>query len=437
MANFFKPQKKTSTSNKHFAVNIERYDYQGAGIGFNNKKLVFVEGALLGETVLVQPLENKNKFIRAKLIKVQKASEARRTPFCPHFDKCGGCSLQHMPYQTQLEVKQQAFGKLMSKLAPSVELSSIIQGDEQAYRRRSRISLRWNPKSQQLEFGFRQGKSNQIVSIEQCPVMAQKLQILLKPLRSVLTSLSQPRNLGHVELVDADNTQVVLLRTTEELKALDLEVLLTFAKENDLSLYLHQGKSEPRLHYGEEPVCGETGAELSFLPTDFIQVNRSVNQQMVSEVISWLDVQAKERVLDLFSGIGNFTFAISKLSRHVVGIEGVQDMVDRASSNASKLGIENTGFYQANLADLSGNEEWSRQGFDKILLDPARAGAQGIVEQLGQYNASKIVYVSCNPSTLARDSESLLQQGYKISKMRVLDMFPQTGHLESMVLFEK
>ncbi|GAM65711.1 23S rRNA (uracil-5-) -methyltransferase RumA [Vibrio ishigakensis] len=437
MANFFKPTKKTSTSNKHFAVDIERYDYQGAGIGFNNKKLVFVEGALVGEKVLVQPTETKSKFIRAKLIKVQQKSDARREPFCPHFDKCGGCSLQHMPYQTQLEVKQQAFKKLMSKLAPSIELSAIIQGDERGYRRRSRISLRWNPKSQQLEFGFRQGKSNQIVSIDQCPVMSPSLQGLLEPARAVLSSLSQPRNLGHLELVDADNTQVVLLRTTEELKTADKEAMLEFAKAHQVSLYLHQGKTEPELVYGDAPVSSETGSELLFLPTDFIQVNRSVNQQMVSEAISWLDLQASERVLDLFSGIGNFTFPISKLSSKVIGIEGVQEMVDRASHNATKLGVENAEFYQANLADLNGNEEWSTQGFDKILLDPARAGAQGIVEQLGQFNASKIVYVSCNPSTLARDSESLLEQGYKISKMRVLDMFPQTGHLESMVLFEK
>ncbi|WP_261815968.1 23S rRNA (uracil(1939)-C(5))-methyltransferase RlmD [Vibrio gallicus] len=437
MANFFKPQKKNSISNKHFVVDIEKYDYQGAGIGFDGKKPIFVEGALVGEKVLVAPIEVKAKFTRAKIIKVQNSSPSRQVPFCAHFAKCGGCSLQHMPYQTQLEVKQQAFKKLMSKLAPVVGLSEVIQGSEQGYRRRSRVSLRWNAKSQQLEFGFRQGKSNQIVDIIQCPVMATELQGLLEPLKKVLQSLSQPRILGHVELVAADNAQVVLLRSSDQLKPSDQILMQEFAQQNGVSLYLHQGETLPQLIHGSAPCCNEVGVELAFLPTDFIQVNRLVNQQMVSQAMAWLALDKQDRVLDLFSGIGNFTFPMSQSAIQVIGIEGVQDMVERASQNATALQVNNAQFFQADLANLDGTEAWSLQGFDKILLDPARAGAAGIVDKLGQFKASHIVYVSCNPSTLARDSESLLKQGYRITKMRVLDMFPQTGHLESMVLFEK
>jgi 23S rRNA (uracil1939-C5)-methyltransferase len=188
---------------------------------------------------------------------------------------------------------------------------------------------------------------------------------------------------------------------------------------------------------GNSPVCNETGYELDFLPTDFIQVNREVNRKMVECAIEWLDISTEDTVLDLFSGIGNFTFPLSAKAKQVVGVEGVEDMVQRAQQNAQSLKINNTNFYQANLADLSNKETWVQQYFNKVLLDPARAGATGVVEKISEFNANAVVYVSCNPATLARDSQSLLEQGYKITKMRVLDMFPHTGHLECMVLFEK
>ncbi|MEZ9330137.1 23S rRNA (uracil(1939)-C(5))-methyltransferase RlmD [Vibrio breoganii] len=437
MANFYKPQKNNNRTQKHLSLTIEKYDFQGSGMAYAQGKPVFISGALVGEEVVCQPVESKAKFIKAKLIKVLKASEERVTAFCPHFQQCGGCTLQHMPYEQQLEVKQQAFSKVMSKVAPQQELEAPIVGNSRSYRRRARISLLWDTKKSKLHFGFREGQSKNIVTVSQCPVLADSLAGLFPEMKTLLEGLSQPKILGHLELVEADNTKVILLRTSAELRAKDSKAVLDFAQQKNLTLYLHEGQNKPKKLCGESPRCDETGFELDFLPTDFIQVNRSVNQQMVSQAIEWLDVNENERVLDLFSGVGNFTFPLSAKAKAVVGIEGVDEMVSRASDNAKTLGIDTAEFYQANLAELTGKEGWASERFDKILLDPARAGAAGVVEKLSSFEASRIVYVSCNPATLARDSESLLEQGYKVVKMRILDMFPHTGHLESMVLFEK
>ncbi|CAM2940721.1 23S rRNA (uracil(1939)-C(5))-methyltransferase RlmD [Vibrio rarus] len=437
MANFYKPKKNSNHSQKHLSVLIEKYDYQGAGMAFSQGKPVFVPGALIGEQVVCQPIESKSKYIRAKMVKLLNASEDRVPPFCEKFAQCGGCSLQHMPYQQQLEVKQQAFRKVMAKVAPEQELAAPIVAEPTHYRRRARISLLWDSKKSQLQFGFREGQSKNIVTVETCPVMAKPLAHMMPAIKRLLEGFSQPQILGHLELVEADNTSVILLRTSAELRNKDRQALVDFAQQHNCTLYLHQGQQMAQKLCGDSPVCNESGFSLDFLPSDFVQVNRSVNQQMVQQALDWLDVQTNERVLDLFSGIGNFTFPLSVKASAVIGIEGVDDMVARANENARSLAITHAKFYQANLAQLTGDEEWAAERFDKILLDPARAGAAGIVESLSQFAATGIVYVSCNPATLARDSEILLAQGYKVVKMKVLDMFPHTGHLESMVLFEK
>lgn len=437
MVNFYKPKNNNTRPQKHLSLEIEKYDYQGSGIAFNQGKPVFVPGAMVGEKVVAQPIESKSKFIKAKLIKLLQASDERIEPFCPHFHQCGGCSLQHMPYQTQLKVKQDAFIRLMAKVAPGVELALPITGSDRTYRRRARISVLWEAKTQQLQFGFRQELSKKITSIRECPVLAEPLAKLLPEIKTLLEGFSQPKSLGHVELVLADNHPVMLLRTTQKIKKADLANLKQFAQCHHLALYLHQAEMEPELVVGTSPTCNETGFELDFLPTDFIQVNREVNQKMVENAIEWLDVSSEDKVLDLFSGVGNFTFPLSAKAKQVVGVEGVEDMVHRAQNNAQALHASNVSFYQANLANLSNKEAWAQQHFNKVLLDPARAGASGVVEKISEFGASSVVYVSCNPATLARDSWSLLDQGYRITKMRVLDMFPHTGHLESMVLFEK
>ncbi|AMG02823.1 23S rRNA (uracil(1939)-C(5))-methyltransferase RlmD [Vibrio mimicus] len=438
MARFFQPKKQSTIDKKHQPVTIERLDHQGSGLAFLQKKPLFVDGALPGEEVLIQLTESKSKYARGQLIKVLKPSTERVEPFCAHYAQCGGCDLQHLDRTGQINHKQLALSQLMVKFAgQSLALSVPVCSDDQGYRRRARLSLMWDKKTQQLQFGFRRKQSKAIVSVTHCPVLEPSLNALLPGLNALLSQWSQPELLGHVELVKGDNTQVLVLRHLGVLAEQDQQSLSDFATQKGLTLYLTLEAGELQHVQGEAPYCEETGSRLSFLPNHFIQVNRAVNQQMVEQALNWLEVNKQDCVLDLFCGLGNFTLPLAKQAQEVVGVEGVEEMVQHATHNAKLNQINNVAFYQANLEQDMTNASWAQQKFAKVLLDPARAGAEGIVDQLAALGAERVVYVSCNPATLARDSQSLLSQGFCLEKLGMLDMFPHTSHLESMALFVK
>ncbi|WP_425666074.1 23S rRNA (uracil(1939)-C(5))-methyltransferase RlmD [Vibrio tubiashii] len=438
MARFFQPKKKTQLNTKHQSLTVEKLDHHGAGMAYQNKKPIFIEGALPGEQVLAQLTESKSKFARAKLIKIQKASEQRIAPFCQHYAECGGCNMQHLSIEAQQEYKQQTLSQLMSKFAgQSVALSAPVVGDERSYRRRARISIKLNKKTRQLEFGFRKKQSKDIVTVTHCPVLDIELDSLLAPLYDLLSGFSNQENIGHVELVKGDNTKVIVLRHLKALKESEQKLLEQFAAENQASLYLMPESDQLNRVVGESAHYLEAGVTIPFEPNNFIQVNQNVNQAMVEQALTWLELSEQDRVLDLFCGLGNFSLPMAKQVASVVGVEGVDVMVEKAANNAQVNGINNTAFYQANLEQDVSGQPWAAEKFDKILLDPARAGASGIIEQISALGASRVVYVSCNPATLARDSQSLLNQGYKLQKLGMLDMFPHTSHLESMALFVK
>ncbi|MDC5841602.1 23S rRNA (uracil(1939)-C(5))-methyltransferase RlmD [Vibrio europaeus] len=438
MARFFQPKKKTQLNTKHQSLTVEKLDHHGAGMAYQNKKPIFIEGVLPGEQVLAQLTESKSKFARAKLIKIQKASEQRIAPFCQHYAECGGCNMQHLSVEAQQEYKQQTLSQLMSKFAgQSVALSAPVVGDELGYRRRARVSIKLNKKTRQLEFGFRKKQSKDIVTVTHCPVLDTELDNLLAPLYDLLSGFSNQENIGHVELVKGDNTKVIVLRHLKALKESEQKLLEQFAAENQASLYLMPESDQLNRVVGESAHYLEAGVTIPFEPNNFIQVNQNVNQTMVEQALSWLELSEQDRVLDLFCGLGNFSLPMAKQVASVVGVEGVDVMVEKAANNAQVNGINNTAFYQANLEQDVSGQPWAAENFDKILLDPARAGASGIIEQISALGASRVVYVSCNPATLARDSQSLLNQGYKLQKLGMLDMFPHTSHLESMALFVK
>ncbi|WP_375752617.1 23S rRNA (uracil(1939)-C(5))-methyltransferase RlmD [Vibrio sp. HN007] len=437
MARFFQPKKKTQIEKKHQQIKVERLDHHGAGIGYIGKKPVFIEGALPGEEVLTQLTESKSKYSRGNLIKILKESPKRVAPFCKHYGECGGCNMQHLPHEEQIAYKSESLNQLFKKFAgESVELESPITGSEQGYRRRARVSLLKDKKSGKLLFGFRKKKSKQIVPVTDCAVLETELNSLLPELNSLLANLKGIANLGHLELVSGKDSPVVLLRYVRSLQQADIDVLRRWADEKSVAFYLQSDNALERIH-GEEPFYDEAGVKVPFLPTNFIQVNQNVNQQMVEKALSWLELTPEDRVLDLFCGLGNFSLPIAKQVSAVVGVEGVQEMVDQAAENARINGIDNVAYYQANLEDELTDKVWAQSKFDKVLLDPARAGAAGVVDQLSQFDTKRVVYVSCNPATLARDSQSLLNQGFRLVKLGMLDMFPHTGHLESMALFEK
>nr|WP_321275654.1 23S rRNA (uracil(1939)-C(5))-methyltransferase RlmD [uncultured Vibrio sp.] len=438
MARIFQPKKKTQLNTRHQQVHVERLDHHGAGIAYLKRKPLFIDGALPGEEVVTQLVEEKSKFARGKLIKILQPSDTRAEPFCPHYHECGGCDLQHLDYDQQLTHKQQTLRQLMRKFAGSdIELDAPVLGEQRQYRRRARVSLLVDKKTRQLHFGFRKKQSKQIAQVTDCPVLAPELNVLLPEIYAVLQKFKKPEQLGHVELVLGDNGPCITLRHMSNLTEPEVEALVKLAERHSATLYLMPQTDQLDLVTGETPFYEEAGVKVPFTPNNFIQVNQAVNQKMVAQAIQWLDPQDSDRVLDLFCGLGNFSLPIAKLAKHVVGVEGVAEMVEKATNNASLNQINNAQFYHANLElDFEG-QVWSADKFDKVLLDPARAGASGIIDQVSALGAQRVVYVSCNPATLARDSQSLIEQGYKLTKLGMLDMFPHTSHLESMALFEK
>jgi 23S rRNA (uracil1939-C5)-methyltransferase len=299
------------------------------------------------------------------------------------------------------------------------------------------VAVRWDAKARKLDVGFRAEASQDIVAIDDCPVLVQPLQSILRHLPLLLQSLSKPQVVGHVELFSG-TALALLLRHTAPLVEADLARLQAFCSEAGVQLWL-QGEGQPApanpadtLGFTLEP----WNLELAYRPGDFVQVNAQVNTAMIEQALAWLAPQADERVLDLFCGLGNFALPLARQAREVVAVEGVQAMVDRAAANAQRNKLHNTQFFQADLSQPLATSGWAAGGFCAVLLDPPRDGAFEVVRNIAALGARRLVYVSCNPATLARDTVELVKQGYRLKCAGILDMFPQTAHVEAMALFE-
>ncbi|HCM5083522.1 TPA: 23S rRNA (uracil(1939)-C(5))-methyltransferase RlmD [Klebsiella aerogenes] len=431
MAQFYSAKRRVTTR-QIITVTVNDLDPFGQGVARHQGKALFIPGLLPQEQAEVVLVEDKKQYARAQVKRRLNDSPQRVAPRCPHFGVCGGCQQQHASIELQQQSKRAALSRLMKR-----DVDDIIAAEPWGYRRRARLSLNYQPKTQQLQMGFRKANSSEIIDVVQCPVLVPLLEALLPAVRECLTSLQSQRQLGHVELVQADNGPLMVLRHTAALKAADKEKLERFSQTHGLSLYLAP-QSEILEHIrGDEPWYTSDGLRLVFSPRDFIQVNDGVNQKMVRTALAWLDIQPQDRVLDLFCGMGNFTLPLAKAAASVVGVEGVPALVAKGRENAALNGLQNVTFFHENLEEDVTRQAWAKHGFDKILLDPARAGALGVMAHIIKLAPRRMVYVSCNPATLARDSEALLQAGYRIQRLAMLDMFPHTGHLESIVLFER
>ncbi|ELI8803784.1 23S rRNA (uracil(1939)-C(5))-methyltransferase RlmD [Klebsiella michiganensis] len=430
MAQFYSAKRRVTTR-QIITVTVNDLDPFGQGVARHQGKALFISGLLPQEQADVVVVEDKKQYARAQVKRRLSDSPQRQAPRCPHFGICGGCQQQHASIELQQQSKRAALARLMKR-----EVDDIIAASPWGYRRRARLSLNYQPKSQQLQMGFRKANASEIVDVVQCPVLVPTLGALLPAVRECLSELKSVRQLGHVELVQADNGPLMVLRHTAALPAADKEKLERFSQSHGLSLYLAP-QSEILEHIrGEAPWYTSDGLRLVFSPRDFIQVNDGVNQLMVRTALEWLDIQPQDRVLDLFCGMGNFTLPLAKRAAQVVGVEGVPALVAKGQENAALNGLHNVTFFHENLEEDVTRQAWAKHGFDKILLDPARAGAAGVMLHIIKLAPRRVVYVSCNPATLARDSDVLLQAGYTIQRLAMLDMFPHTGHLESMVLFE-
>ncbi len=431
MAQFYSAKRRVTTR-KIITLDIRDLDPFGQGVAHHDGKTLFVTGALPGEQVEAVLESEKRSHATARVKRRLNDSPQRVVPRCPYFGTCGGCQQQHASVELQRASKAQALSHMMKH-----PVDEVIAGEAWGYRRRVRLSLSFQPKTQTLQMGFRKASSSDLVDIRQCPIMAPQLEALLTPLHQYLSLLQSVRKLGHVELVLADNGPLMVLRHLAPLSASDKEKLERFSHSEGVALYLAADSDKLEQVSGEMPWYQSDGLRLTFSPRDFIQVNDAVNQQMVARALEWLEIVPGDRVLDLFCGMGNFTLPLAKRAISTIGVEGVAALVAKAKYNAEYNGLKNVTFWHEDLEQDVTRQPWAAQGVDKVLLDPARAGAAGVMRHIGKLAPSRVVYVSCNPSTLARDSAELCAAGYVLTRLTMLDMFPHTGHLESMALFER
>lgn len=447
MAQFFKAKPNSSKQlSAKLSLSVNQLDHLGAGIAQHQGKVVFIPGALPDETVTVQLTEQKKNYARAKLIKVDTPSSERVAPECPHYHTCGGCDLQHMSLSGQREHKEAALLDIMAKFAGAEggTLSPALTGEGWHYRRRARLATLFDKNTKHLSLGFRAASSSNVVPISQCQVLAKPLSDLIVPFAKLLNQLSAKASLGHLELIAADNGHFAVLRITKALNDKDLAKLSAFAEQHLIHICLQDNEGQFQ-GVGAELVLpvyqllddkAESDAvSLSFTPGNFVQVNGQINKAMVAQAMDWLAPAPDERILDLFCGMGNFSLPLAKMGADVIGVEGVAEMVTQARVNAKANNLDKLTFYHGDLsADLS-LEPWMGK-IDKLLLDPARAGAFESLQWLKKMKPRKVVYVSCNPASLARDSAVLLERGYRLQQLGLIDMFPQTHHIEAMALFE-
>jgi 23S rRNA (uracil1939-C5)-methyltransferase len=438
MANFFKATNKKQTLGQQIKLNIERLDSNGCGVGQYQKKPIFVEGALLNESVTVKIFEKKNKYSKGKLIDIVSQSEHRVEAQCTHFKTCGGCDLQHLHFEQHLTFKQDKVSQLFTRSHINDQLpwQEPIKSAPWQYRRKARIGVQYNKKGQ-ATVGFRQKSTNQLIAIKQCPVLVEPLQNIFVQLNKIIQKLTTHCAIGHVEVIAIDQITLIV-RQLKPMNSADKKLWQQTIQDNNWQVITDDGEClTPMTEISGLHYSLPHHVDVHFECKDFIQINHIVNVKMIKQALKWLALKPTDKVLDLFCGLGNFTLPIARQVHSVVGVEGLQAMVDKAGDNAEINQIDNCSFYQADLnADWS-SALWHKDSYDKVLLDPARAGAYQAVEQLIKLSIPSILYVSCEPASLAKDIELLLTHGYKIEKMAVMDMFPQTKHIETMVLLAR
>ena len=424
-------------------VHIDSLSHDGRGLARHGGKALFVEGALQGEIVKVQVTEEKRRFVSARTREVIQPSTERCQPVCRHFKQCGGCSLQYWSHEGQLQGKQQIVLDQLRRFADVVpkEVIAPLVSSSYDYRYRCRLSIRW--KKGQLHLGFREKGSQAICTITECPVLVKPLQALPQQLRELLPKLKSREAISHAESFLADNGRGLLLRNIRPIPQDDRQQLIDFAQDNALHLYLQDNNGQVEcLHKLHEQSwlsyqLPEHRVELEFRPQDFTQVNWPVNREMITRAIDWLQLKSTDRILDLFCGLGNFSLPLARKVACVTGVEGSESSVVRATDNAERNGLSNASFHVADLSAELTSQSWAKQTYDAVLLDPPRTGAQEVIKQMVNILPSKLLYISCNPATLARDAGILTEQGFEMKRLSVMDMFPQTAHVESMALFIK
>jgi 23S rRNA (uracil1939-C5)-methyltransferase len=443
-------------------LRVESLDLEAQGVAHDRQgKVVFIEGALPGEEVQVHVLRRKNQWEQARAVAIRRESAQRVRPRCAYFGTCGGCKMQHLQGAAQVAVKQRVLEDSLwhlGKVKPERVLRPI-QGPDWGYRYRARLSVRHVPKKGGVLVGFHERKSSYVADMQRCEILPPHVSALLMPLRELVAAMEARDRLPQIEVAVGEAAErtvtALVLRHLEPLGETDLARLRDFARTHRVQWWLQPRGPESvhPLDPVEEPLAyrlPEFGVEMPFLPTDFTQVNHHINRVLVVQALRLLAVKPNERVIDWFCGLGNFTLPLARQAREVLGIEGSETLVQRSRDNAAFNGLaERTRFEARNLFELTPDDLLRYGSADKWLVDPPREGALALIKALADLHQQpacapgfvaprRIVYVSCNPATLARDAGLLVHQaGYRCTGAGVVNMFPHTAHVESMAVFER
>ena len=422
---------------------VAALNHDGEGV-LRGAKTAFVPGALPGERIVFQRVRRHRQHDEGALVEVLDPSPSRVNPKCAHFGICGGCAMQHLDPVAQLAAKQSELAESLLRIGrvePERWLEPLA-GPVWNYRRRARLGAKWVPKRGRVLVGFRERQKPYIAALERCEVLASPLDSLITPLSDLLTGLEAKASIPQIEAAVGEDGVLLVFRNLVELGAADRAALLAFGRAQGLRICLQPGGldsiaaldgSSTTLEYR----LPDEHLTFEFLPTDFIQVNGEMNRALVRRAIDLLELESSHRVLDLFCGLGNFTLPIARRVREVVGIEGEAGLVARARRNALRNQLSNASFHVANLAEPDGGSAALTGRFDRVLLDPPRAGALEVLPRLVKLGATRMVYVSCHPGTLARDVGVLCaEHGYRLVAAGVVDMFPHTTHVESIAVLE-
>jgi 23S rRNA (uracil1939-C5)-methyltransferase len=418
--------------------------HDGEGI-IRQGKTAFVGGALPGEVIRFRRLRRHKGHDEAQLLEVIAASPERVTPRCAHFGICGGCALQHLAADRQIEVKEQELRDALERVAkvPARAWLPPLRGPQWGYRRRARLGARYVPKKGRVVVGFRERLAPYIAALEHCDVLSAPVDALIAPLSVLLTGLACRDSIPQIEVAVAENATALVFRVLRALPEGDIAALRDFGLQHTVRIYLQTAgldsvapldadvASEP-LRYS----LAEFGVTYDFAPTDFVQINAAINAAMVSRVLSLLELDAHSRVLDLFCGLGNFTLPLARRAGAVLGIEGDGALVARARHNALMNGLTNAQFVAADLTQsLPLQAPYLAGGFSHVVLDPPRAGALDVMPTIAHLAPRKVAYISCHPGSLARDIAVLVHEfGFELHAAGVLDMFPHTAHVESLAI---
>ncbi|MFV0662932.1 23S rRNA (uracil(1939)-C(5))-methyltransferase RlmD [Denitromonas sp.] len=427
---------------------IHSLDNEGRGITRSAEgKAVFVEGALPGEEVDYTVVRKKKTYEQAQIRQIVRASAQRVTPRCAFFEKCGGCSMQHLDSNAQAAVKQRVLENALwhiARLKPGIIYPAIV-GAPWGYRYRARIGVRYVPSKGGVLVGFHEKRSSYIADMTSCQILPPHISDMLLPLRELIDGLSVRERLPQIEIAIGDTETVLVFRNLVDVEPADIARLRSFAETHAIQVWLQPSgpASAYRVHPESAPALTysmpEFGVTMTFRPNDFTQVNVPINRVLMRRSMHLLDPQPGERIADLFCGLGNFSLPIARSGATVIGVEGSDALVARAAENARANGLaERTEFYAANLFEATEDSIAALGKLDKLLIDPPRDGAMAVVRALGPDAPRRIVYVSCNPASLARDAAVLVyEKGYWLKGAGIANMFPQTSHVESIALFER